>query len=82
MAGLPVDEAVPMLFRMGVDRENVRMRLKAGDEFSAAIARHSVGVSTDEPLGALPRVRRVYVFSPHPWSAESVGQITREVQSR
>ena len=82
LAGLPIDEAVPMLFRMGADDENVRMRLEAGDKFSAPVARHSVGVSTDEPLPALPPAGRVYVFSPRPWSAASVGQITREVQQK
>jgi Protein of unknown function (DUF3142) len=80
IADLPIDEAVPMLFRMGADHENIQMRLKAGDPFSAPLARHSLGISTDEPLDALPRVRRVYVFNPRPWSAESVGQIIREVQ--
>jgi Protein of unknown function (DUF3142) len=82
IADLPVDEAVPMLFRMGVDDENIRARLKAGDPFSAAIARLSVGISTDEPLGVTAGVGRVYVFNPRPWSAASVEQIIREVQQR
>lgn len=80
IADLPIDEAVPMLFRMGADHENIQMRLKAGDDFSSLIARHSVGISTDEPLVAGFTSRRVYIFNPHPWSAESVEQITREVQ--
>ncbi|HJQ25990.1 MAG TPA: DUF3142 domain-containing protein [Blastocatellia bacterium] len=80
ISDLPIDEAVPMLFRMGADRENIQMRLKAGDPFSTPLARHSLGISTDEPLAVRPGGRRVYVFNPRPWSAESVGQITREVQ--
>jgi Protein of unknown function (DUF3142) len=82
IADLPIDEAVPMLFRMGADDENIRMRLEVGGDFSAPIARHSVGISTDEPLPALPSIGRVYVFSPRPWSAASVGQIIREVQQK
>ncbi|HKQ09215.1 MAG TPA: DUF3142 domain-containing protein [Blastocatellia bacterium] len=82
VADLPIDEAVPMLFRMGADRENIRMRLKAGDPFSVPLARHSLGISTDEPIDGLPAGRRVYVFNPRPWSAESVGQIIREVQEK
>jgi len=80
IADLPIDEAVPMLFRMGADHENITLRLKAGDDFSVPAARHSVGISTDEPLGARFNGRRVYVFNPRRWSAEGVRQITREVQ--
>ena len=36
----------------------------------------------DEPLGALPTPRRIYIFNPRPWSADSVQQITREVQQQ
>jgi hypothetical protein len=82
IADLPIDEAVPMLFRMGADHENIQMRLKAGDDFSALVARHSVGISTDEPLSARFTSRRVYIFNPRPWSAQSVEQITREVQQK
>ncbi|HKP10940.1 MAG TPA: DUF3142 domain-containing protein [Blastocatellia bacterium] len=80
ISDLPVDEAVPMLFRMGADRENIQTRLKAGDDFSVAVARHSVGVSTDEPIGGRFSGRRVYVFNTRPWTADSVGRITREVR--
>jgi hypothetical protein len=82
IADLPIDEAVPMLFRMGADRENITLRLEAGDDFSVPVARHSVGISTDEPLGARFADRRVYVFNPRPWSPSSVEQITREVQQK
>ncbi|MFL6216217.1 MAG: DUF3142 domain-containing protein [Blastocatellia bacterium] len=80
IADLPIDEAVPMLFRMGADHDNIQIRLKAGDEFSAAVARHSVGISMDEPVSARMADRRVYVFNPRPWTVDSVRQIIREVQ--
>lgn len=80
LTGLPIDEAVPMLFRMGADRLNITARLEAGTDFSAAIARYSLGLSTDEPLTALPAGRRIYVFNPRPWSEQSAQQIIEEVR--
>lgn len=82
IADLPIDEAVPMLFRMGADHQNITLRLEAGDDFSVPLARHSVGISTDEPRGMRFSGRRVYVFNPRPWSPTSVEQITREVQQK
>jgi hypothetical protein len=75
---LPVDEAVPMLFRMGVDDRQVRLHLEAGGEFQPRISQGSLGVSTDEPLAGLPAGKRLYVFSPKKWSEEAVREIERE----
>jgi hypothetical protein len=80
LAGLPVDEAVPMLFRMGVDRRNASARLESGDDFSAAVARHSIGISTDEQVAPLPAGRRVYVFNPRSWTEADARKIVEEVQ--
>jgi hypothetical protein len=49
IGGLPLDEAVPMLFRMGADRAVVLARLQAGTNFSLPVCRSSVGISVDEP---------------------------------
>ncbi len=70
IADLPVDEAVPMLFRMGVERRQFQRRLESGQPFESSICRNSAGVSTDEPIAA-PAVNRLYVFNPQPWSKES-----------
>ena len=80
LAGLPIDEAVPMLFRMGVDQRNIEMRLSAGADFNTPLARHSLGISTDEPLARLPAGRRVYIFNPRPWTALSARKIIEEVR--
>jgi hypothetical protein len=72
LTGLPLDEAVPMLFRMGVDRRQVVSYLATGAEFRPALCRDSAGVSTDETLLALPSARRLYVFSTEDWSPASV----------
>lgn len=71
LAGLEVDEAVPMLFRMGVDERRVREFLDAGGEFRAPLCRASAGLSTDETLRLRRRPARRYVFSPRAWTEES-----------
>lgn len=60
---LPIDEAVPMLFRMGVDR-GLR-------KFNAGICQDAAGVATDERINA-PNVDRLYIFNPKPWSRDSL----------
>ena len=72
MEGLPIDEAVPMLFRMGPDRREILGGLRDGHGFSAAICNQSVGISTDEPLRIVPGIRRVYIFRPDLWTPQSV----------
>jgi hypothetical protein len=80
IAGLAADEAVPMLFRMGLDSKQVVNRLEAGGDFRPEIARQSLGISTDEPLPRLPSGRRVYIFTERPWSAEAANRIIEEVR--
>ena len=72
---LPVDEAVPMLFRMGVERKQFLSQLAAGQKFTSTPCKTCAGVSTDEPLMQLPHVQRLYAFSPKTWSPESLNQI-------
>jgi hypothetical protein len=63
LSDLPIDEAVPMLFRMGQFRINQR--------FTSPVCQSSAGVSTDEPIAA-PAVERLYIFNPKPWSRDSL----------
>jgi hypothetical protein len=81
IAGLPIDEAVPMLFRMGPGDAEVRRRLRRGQDFTDPACRLSAGVSTDEPMPRLHYGRRVYIFHPRPWTAASAANILREVKS-
>ena len=81
IAGLPIDEAVPMLFRMGPGDAEVRRRLRRGQDFSDPACRFSAGVSTDEPLPRLHYGRRVYIFHPRAWTAAAAANILREVRS-
>lgn len=72
---LPIDEAVPMLFRMGPDRQVIKNRMSAQEEFSEALCRASYGISTDEPLDNLRPEKRFYVFNPEAWTEPSVRAI-------
>lgn len=75
---LPVDEAVPMLFRMGVDERNVLLYLARHRRFAAKLCQTSVGVSLDEQRPKLPAHRRIYVFNPKPWSESAVQTMLAE----
>jgi hypothetical protein len=77
---LPVDEVVPMLFRMGMDANRVRRDIEAGGDFRMEIARHSLGIATDEPLTRLPSRRRVYIFCQHAWTADVAQNVIQEVK--
>jgi len=79
LAGLPVDEVVPMVFRMGADQHRVR-RYLAADDFRAAACRHSLGIATDEPLPTLRPGRRLYMFHPHAWRLETMTSFLEEVR--
>jgi hypothetical protein len=68
LEGLPVDEAVPMLFRMGADAKRVRAYLDGGNDFAEPLCRTSVGYSIDEPRPKTQPGRRVYLFSPTAWT--------------
>jgi len=80
VADLPVDEAVPMLFRMGEEDREVRAHLRNGGDFRIPLCRSSYGVSTDKPL-AVPRPkrrRRLYVFHPMAWNADVLATILKQ----
>jgi len=67
LEGLPVDEAVPMLFRMGGDS---RTRKQPGWNYepTALQCKTSVGVSMDEAWPAITNNMRIYVFHPRAWN--------------
>jgi hypothetical protein len=77
---LPVDEAVPMLFRMGAGTNDVVARLNSGRDFHSQLCRDSLGVSTDERWDRLASGRRVYVFNPSPWTKKAESAFLQEVE--
>jgi hypothetical protein len=85
-----IDEAVPMLFRMGQDTASVARFLRSGEEFPVAACRDTLGVSTDESvshdlltsqLSGMPatwRQKRIYVFAPRAWTPSTANSILQE----
>jgi hypothetical protein len=77
MSGLPVDEAVPMLFQMATVHTPYA-RIAASPAAAAPACRSAVGTSLDEPLRIRADARRVYVFNPVSWTPASIAR-AREV---
>ena len=87
-----IDEAVPMLFRMGPDAAIVAKFLHANSDFPVAFCRGSLGLSTDEPLSHDlltsksssstfdPLAKRIYIFAPHAWTPSAAQNIIQELQ--
>jgi hypothetical protein len=77
---LAADEVVPMLFRMGPDGRRVRAHFANGGDFRSASCRASLGVAADELPPALPPGRRIYVFSPRRWTAETYRTVRARIR--
>lgn len=71
MDGLPIDEAVPMLFRMGPINEPYS-GIARSPRRAAAECRGALGTSLDEPLHVRANGRRVYVFNAAAWTPASI----------
>jgi uncharacterized protein DUF3142 len=70
---LPVDEAVPMIFRMGTDDRVIKTFLKNGNDFREPLCRRSYGISVDEPVTMnFAQTRRQYIFNVHAWTENDV----------
>lgn len=77
-----IDEAVPMLFRMGRGSAETVNFVRSGKAFPVAVCKNSIGISTDEafsrailsgelPLARDPRApKRIYLFAPQGWAPE------------
>jgi hypothetical protein len=74
---LPIDEAIPMLFRMGVEEKQFRSQLLSGGKFSSMKCQDSLGLSTDEPLPGVSPSKRNYYFNPRSWTAASVSELLK-----
>jgi hypothetical protein len=82
---LPIDEAVPMEFRMGGPRaiafaSTTRRGYPIPYAITEPLCRTSLGLSTDEPwpasLATLNPSTRVYLFAPRPWRPAELAAIS------
>ena len=74
LAAAPVDEIVPMLFRLGPGGVRMRGKLAAGGDFGEPRCRTALGIATDTPV-TIPPGRRVYVFNPHAWDEAALATL-------
>lgn len=79
LEGAPVNEIVPMLFRMGPDARALKARLARGGDFGQQWCRSAYALSVDEPLARAPAGRRVYLFNPRRWTARDFSSIAERV---
>lgn len=79
LRGLPVQEAVPMLFRMGKNQHYFRF-VGSGGDFREPLCRGSAGIATDEPIAITPG-KRLYLFAPGGWTKKTFEAILTEAES-
>jgi hypothetical protein len=79
---MPIDEAVPMAFRMGADDKPIRDFLAKENDWREPLCKGSYGVALDEPLQAKFKPnRRFYVFNSESrgWKAEDLKRLPEGV---
>ena len=70
--GLPIDEAVPMFFRMGGPTSIRAQRPRSFIDIEEPLCTGSAGIATDEIWPRLDSSQRVYLFSSGSWRAEDL----------
>ncbi|MGJ5820376.1 DUF3142 domain-containing protein [Paludibaculum fermentans] len=79
---LPVDEVVPMAFRMGAEDPAWRNMLAAGRDFAAPACRNSLGVTLDEKLPAIPPRQRIYIFTGWQQPDTRLDELTQKLEQK
>jgi len=72
---LPIDEAVPMFFRMGGTAATRAVTPKSSNRLYEPLCAGSSGISTDETWPAIHSGERVYVFLPGSWSKQDIATV-------
>ena len=76
---LPIDDAVPMFFRMEPDRRRAPSNL-SDFRIREPLCQASAGVSTTEPWPSSLDHKRIYVFPDKGWGGESFAEIERRLR--
>lgn len=80
LSDLPVDEAVPMIFRMGADDRTIKNLLSSGEDFREPLCQKSYGIAVDEPLDIQFKPdRRVYVFNDRSWKPSDITALSERL---
>lgn len=79
LAAAPVDDVVPMLFRMGAGGAPLVQRLARGGDFANPRCRRSFGVAVDTTLRAVPPGRRIFIFDRAPWTPDHLAAMRRSL---
>lgn len=81
ISALPIDAAVPMLYRMGEEGPAIRKKLSEERQFPSTICQYNVGYSTDEPLAPVARLQRIFLYHPQAWTEQSFAEFKDEIGS-
>jgi len=76
--GLPIDEAVPMFFRMEPDRRRAASSLE-DFQIREPLCQGSIGVSTTERWPSERVGKRMYVFSDRGWQVDRLEAVERQI---
>ena len=88
-----IDEAVPMLFRMGAGEREIVNYVSSGEGFRVTACGGSIGISTDETFSrdilsgkistgrSSRETERIYVFSPRAWDQAHAETTLEEIRT-
>jgi len=76
---LPIDEAVPMFFRMEPALRNEHFS-SSGIPIREPLCRNTAGVSTESHWPALSFHQRIYVFPDHGWHPKTLQEVALKLQ--
>ena len=77
LRGLPVNEAVPMFFRMGGSAATRAAAPRSQSVIAEPLCSGSAGLSTDEAWPAIRANQRIYMFRPGPWTQNDLARVSR-----
>lgn len=77
--GLPIDDAIPMLFDIGNDESGVRGSIANGEDWNEPKCRKSYGVSINShPIEGMKKDRTIYYFKSSPWTEDDFTKIEKQ----
>ncbi len=81
---LPINEAIPMFYRLGPDEYLIRHDLVGESFMKAKNCQKAIGISTDEPIpqSKYLKNRRIYIFNPHSWTVEDFSDIIKKIKKK